>query len=370
MKHRLNRIRSTGFTLIELLVVIAIIAVLIALLLPAIQQAREAARRSQCKNNLKQLALAMHNYEGTYGVFPFSSAQHYRDDLMGFSPQARLLPYLDQANLQNLLDFSQHGFKGAWNNQLPNPLFEQAFATPIAVFLCPTDPSPSQTIGFQGHRYGRNNYMMSSGSGRGSHYDIRWRPDGIVFEHSNIRMRDITDGTSNTVMMSESIRSIGDDMTLPAGTTPPYPYQYTLNGSTGVNSAKLSVPGMEGSGAWSAFTASVNGENIIFNPDLNQVWPELTGWRGATSNAMRGRGISWAHPGSLNCLTNGYTPPNSRIPDIVIHMNGFFGPRSFHSGGANVAMCDGSVRFLSQSIDTELHRNLHSRDGGEVIGEF
>src|ERR1700709_2477916 len=95
----LTRNRRTGFTLIELLVVIAIIAVLIALLLPAVQQAREAARRSQCKNNLKQLGLAMHNYHDTYKVFPTASGGN------GFSPHARILPYVDQAPLYGTLNF-------------------------------------------------------------------------------------------------------------------------------------------------------------------------------------------------------------------------------------------------------------------------
>ena len=86
---------------------IAIIAILISLLLPAVQQAREAARRTQCKNNLKQFGLALHNYEGTFGVYPMTNAQNYRPNAQGFSPQARLLPYMEQANLQNLLDFTQ-----------------------------------------------------------------------------------------------------------------------------------------------------------------------------------------------------------------------------------------------------------------------
>ena len=133
--------RNKGFTLIELLVVIAIIAILIALLLPAVQQAREAARRTQCKNNLKQFGLALHNYEGAFGVFPMTNAQNYRPNTQGFSAQARLLPYMEQANLQNLLDFTDYGFSGPFSALVPNPRFAAAFATPLQVMLCPSDPA-------------------------------------------------------------------------------------------------------------------------------------------------------------------------------------------------------------------------------------
>jgi len=358
--------RGRGFTLIELLVVIAIIAVLIALLLPAVQQAREAARRTQCKNNLKQLGLALHNYEATFSVFPMTNAQNYLPNTQGFSPQARLLPYMEQANLQNLLDFAQPAFTGPFNALVPNPLFAAAFANPIPMFLCPSDPAPVQNTGAGGAVYSGINYMLSYGSGTSGNYDLRWRTDGIVYENSNARMGDVTDGTSNTVFASESVRSSGADIALPAGTTPQFPYQYTLNGSTGVSAGLQSVQGLAAStGNWT------NGPNgVISNPDLASIWPSMTNWRGASSAALRGRGTSWAHSGAISTLTNGYTTPNNRIPDLVTHFTGFFGPRSYHTGGADVLFGDGTVRFLSNSIDAMLHRSIHSRNGGEVVGGF
>ena len=363
--HRSRRAR--GFTLIELLVVIAIIAVLIALLLPAVQQARESARKTQCKNNLKQLGLALHNYESTFTRFPMTNAQNYQPNVQGFSPQARLLPYMDQASLQGVLDFEQPAFTGPFNNLVPNPLFLQVFAKPLQMMLCPSDPAPSQTAGAGGAIYGGNNYMMSYGSGTGANYDLRWRTDGIVYENSNATFGDITDGASNTVFMSESVRSVGADVTIPAGTLPKFPYQLTMNGSSGVSAALQAVQGLASSGgAWSSF--SVGG--VIQNPDLNTVWPTMSNWRGSSSAALRGRGVSWAASGALCTLTNGYTTPNSRIPDIVTHFTGFFGPRSYHIGGAHVLLGDGTVRFLSDNIDATTHRNLHSRAGGEHIGEF
>lgn len=357
-----------GFTLIELLVVIAIIAILISLLLPAVQQSREAARRSQCKNNLKQLGLALHNYEGSLKTYPMTNAQNYLPNVQGFSPQARLLPYMEQTNLQKLLDFTKPAFTGPFNNLVPNPQFATAFATPVPFFLCPSDTAPAQSQGAGGIIYGGNNYMMSYGSGTGANYDLRWRTDGIVYENSSARISDVVDGTSNTVFMSESVRSVGADFTLPAGALPPAPYQATLNGSSGVSAALQPVQGLAPSGGpWTSF---VNSSGVIANPNLSAVWPVMTNWRGASSAALRGRGVSWAASGALNTLTNGYTTPNSRIPDVVTHFTGFFAPRSYHAGGASVLMGDGAVRFLSNSINVAVHRGLHSRDGREVLGEF
>lgn len=358
--------RLRGFTLIELLVVIAIIAVLIALLLPAVQQAREAARRTQCKNNLKQFGLAMHNYESSFGKFPMASAQLSASQ--GFSPQARLLPYFDQANLQSLLDFTQPAFTGPYNALIPNPAFVTAFATPLQIMVCPSDSAPTQTAGYGGYIYAGTNYMVSFGSATGTNYDLRWQTDGVVYENSNVGFNRITDGTSQTVIMSEAIRSVGPTITLPAGTLPQFNYRLTLNGSTGVNSALQPVQGLAPTGA--AWTPYANSAGMIANPNLSTVWPMMTTWRGPADGTMRGRGVSWAHSGALSTLTNGYNTPNSRIPDVVTHFTGFFGPRSMHSGGVNVLMGDGTVHFLSDNIDATLHRNLHSCAGGEAVSSF
>ncbi len=356
-----------GFTLIELLVVIAIIAILVSLLLPAVQQAREAARRTQCRNNLKQFGLALHNYESSFTVYPMTNAQNYLPNTQGFSAQARLLPYFDQAVLQSQLDFAQPAFTGPFNNLVPNPQFAAAFATPIAMLLCPSDPAPTQNAGAGGAVYAGINYMISMGSGTKTNYDLRWKTDGICYENSNTRPKDFTDGTSNTVVMSETVRSEGADVTLTAGTLPKFPYQKTLNGSSGISATLNATPGLTAGGAWSPFA---DGLGMNSNPDLNVVWPTLTSWRGAASAALRGRGTSWAHSGAISTMTNGYTTPNSKIPDIVTHFTGFFAPRSYHVGGANCLFGDGAVRFLGDNIDATLHRGLHSRDGGEVIGEF
>jgi hypothetical protein len=305
----------------------------------------------------------LHIYHDTFTAFPMANAQNYLPNAHGFSPQARLLPYIEQANLQDTLDFSQPAFTGPWNALVPNPLFAKAFATRLSVALCPSDPAAVQNVGAGGSQYAGINYMVSFGSGTGANYDLRWRTDGVVYEDSGVAFSSVTDGTSNTVFMSETVRSVGPDFTLSAGMLPKSPYQATLNGSSGVSANLQTVPGLAATGSgWN------NGSNgVIENPDLSTIWPMKTSWRGASSAALRGRGTSWAHSGAMSTLSNGYSPPNSRIPDIVIHFTGFFAPRSFHSGGALEMMGDGSVRFVSETIDAAVHRGLHSSNGGEAV---
>ena len=370
MSKSLNPVRPIrkrkAFTLVELLVVIAIIGILVGLLLPAVQAAREAARRMQCSNNIRQLALAMHNYESAYRKFPMQGTVD-----VDFSVQARLLPYVEQSNIHNMLDYTKPAFTGPFNAKVPNPHFVNAFSQSVPFFLCPSDPAPNVsvlTVAGVNYSYGAINYMVSYGSGTNTNYDLRWTTDGIVFQNSKQGFQSITDGASNTIILSETVRSVGDDVTLPVGQVPKFPYQLTLNGSSGVSSALNATPGLRATGGgWSGY---VNSSGMITNPNLSLFWNTFNSWRGGTSPALRGRGISWAFNGSINSLTNGYQPPNSRIPDLVTHHTGFFGPRSFHSGGANVAKADGSVELLANSIDAGICRALHSCNGGEVIGEY
>lgn len=358
--------RCNAFTLVELLVVIAIIGMLIGMLLPAVQAAREAARRMQCSNHLRQLSLAMLNYESNYRCFPMAGAVD-----ADFSVQARLLPYTEQVALHDSLDYSLPAFSGPFNAKVPHPRFVTAFATPLPVFLCPSDPAPAVTsvqVDAQVFQYGGLNYMVSYGSGTGKNYDLRWPTDGIVYQRSHTSFAQITDGSSQTVLLSESIRSVGDDMQMPAGTSPRFPYQYTLNGSNGVSSALHTTAGLQATGApWNAY---IDVAGMIHNPQLEDHWATFTNWRGGSSPALRGRGVSWAFSGAICSLTNGYHAPNSRIPDVVTHFTGFFAPRSFHRGGANVALADGSVKLVSDHIDTAILRALHSSNGGEVIGDY
>jgi prepilin-type N-terminal cleavage/methylation domain-containing protein/prepilin-type processing-associated H-X9-DG protein len=352
-----------AFTLVELLVVIAIIGVMVGLLLPAVQSAREAARRMSCSNNLRQLGLAVHNYESAYRVLPRAGTLD-----ADFSVQARILPFVEQSGLYESLDFSVPAFSGPFNAKVPHPKLIEAFATPIGTFLCPSDPTPavtSMTVSGTEYRYGGLNYFASYGSATEQHYDLRWQTDGPFHTVNGVGFESILDGLSNTVLMSESVRSFGADMTLPAGETPAFPYAYTLNGSTGVSSAREASQGMRATGgAWTSF---VNGSGLITNPEVSGFWQTFTSWRGGASPALRGRGASWGFSGGINSLINGYHSPNNRIPDVVTHFTGYFAPRSYHTGGAHLLMADGSIKFLTDSIDTEMHRAIHSCNGSEVI---
>jgi prepilin-type N-terminal cleavage/methylation domain-containing protein len=188
---------SRGFTLIELLVVIAIIAILIALLLPAVQQAREAARRTQCKNNLKQLGLAMHNYHDTYGSLPIADVNGASTPV---SAHARLLPYIEQSSLYALVDFNVP------YNHVNNTV---ARNTELQAFRCPSDPTT-----LPGSIGGRNNYYWNAGNvvvmysaGAAGQPDT----NGIVFHNRKIRFNDITDGLSNSAAMAEKLTGDGNN---------------------------------------------------------------------------------------------------------------------------------------------------------------
>lgn len=350
---------NRGFSLVEVLTVIAIIGVLSGLLLPAVQSAREAARRMSCSNNLRQFGLALLNYESSRGHFPPTDIR--TGTTAGWSLHARLLPYAEQDAIASRLDFSQTPFTGATfaTVNTPNPAFAALFATPIPMLLCPSDPAPHvQPSG--ANAFGGNNYMVSFGSatadGAGKYsWKFNEPTDGIVYENSKVRVRNITDGLSKTAIASEAVRSIGTDTTFPAGSSPPFPYQYTANASAthGWNPTSLK-------------TGSMTNPTTQEADDLVNRWTELTEWRGAGNTAMRGRGLSWACTTAGNSLTNGFLTPNSRIPDYVVHWSGFFGPKSYHKRGANVLFCDGRVVLLGDQIDPTIHRSLHSIHGGEV----
>ncbi|WP_278469877.1 DUF1559 domain-containing protein [Gimesia maris] len=340
--------RKQGFTLIELLVVIAIIAILIALLLPAVQQAREAARRSQCKNNMKQFGLAMHNYNDAHGTFPpgyitktpcsssavWSACNQGELGIYGWG--TFVLPYIDQAPLYNLLNAGS----ATLDQNLANATVRQALQQPMAVFLCPSDPGPNLndyvsssnnynftvTDGTTSYQIARSDYVMVANAWDSTTppvYATQYGPaHGIGFANSSIRFRDITDGSSNTILVGERA--------------------YVYKGNNKVGGANAI-----------GFSASNNTQS--------------------SSYARKGNGIA-----VIGLTYNGINAIAGAEHDV----RGF---SSNHVGGAHFVFCDGSVHFLSENIDykkgsvssaTHLEdinstfQRLAVRDDGQVVGEY
>ena len=337
----LVRSRHRGFTLIELLVVIAIIAVLIALLLPAVQQAREAARRTQCKNHLKQLGLALHNYASDTGVLPPSAAVSLSVSATGnngsWSIHGRLLPFLDQANVYNGVDLSI-----AWDNQL------SISGKKVPIFSCPSDPK-SDTVRDPGGgkaklyptTYGFNFgtwFVFDPTNGRGG--------DGAFYPNSNITLGAFLDGTSNTMLASEVKAWTPYHRNVPPGST-------AVPGSASVVSGYMTASGGDakdtGHTEWPDGRIHHAGFTTALNPNTR-----------------------------VSCVISGKTYPECDYNSWQEGKNGSAGSptyaaitaRSFHTGVVQAAMMDGSVKSISENIDIIVWRALGTRAGGEVVGEF
>jgi prepilin-type N-terminal cleavage/methylation domain-containing protein len=353
--------RHRGFTLIELLVVIAIIAILIALLLPAVQQAREAARRTQCRNNLKQIGLALHNYESAHSMLP--GVYSYGNATTGqFSVQAQLLPYMDQAALHHLIDFRLRLQIGCCPGDVNPPLIN-VVRTTLPIFLCPSDPGPATfqvvsgtTGGATGatFTYAGTNYHVNQGTGLGTNYDGRVPTDGLVWTNSKVRFSDIIDGLSNTAAFSESIFGF-PAQTVSAPTNHLERRRSYINVACfwASNTAPPATPGLA---------------NGYRPPDDPAQFEAATvaisrGWSGQ-------RGAGWISGREYWTAYHHYHNPNSNVPDMGTCGWGIFAARSYHVGGVHTLMCDGSVRFVSENIDLRTWRAAGTRAGGEVLGDF
>ncbi len=327
--------RRPGFTLIELLVVIAIIAVLIALLLPAVQAAREAARRAQCTSNLKQLGLALHNYESSWNGFPVGFLYAYKGVLPNSSPSqyrwsvlAQMSSYLEQSNVFNAINFNfPIAHMPTSSGALFWPYFEcntTAMATQVALFLCPSDGAPPPAVGS-----GPTNYAFCAGSGING--GDATSADGPFILGPSIRVAAITDGTSGTVAASEQLLGIAGPYSQPSPTPVPAPLNRAM--------ARLAAGPLTDSGCASA----------------------SDGW-------LLNRGSSWWDGNYQNALYNHYLTPNAGRPDCIVYHNpGWKAARSLHPGGVNVLFCDGHVAFVKETVNPATWRAISTRAGGETV---
>jgi len=369
MSVRLFRPRKRGFTLIELLVVIAIIAVLIALLLPAVQAAREAARRSQCTNNMKQIGIAMHNYHTANDTFAMAYAT---TSLTGgiystwgtWSPHALMLGYLEQSQVYNTCNFNvinKDNGNGAAMNWT-------AYAARIATFLCPSSPLPignNDTFNGTGRRTG-NNYFASVGSSlrffgiraNGVHLNNR----GPTAGDPQIGIRDITDGTSNTIAFGEWRIGDFDESKLSI--------QDVINGSGGAGVA------WPGNTVQFVMPFGGTGPGAPLQTWLTQCAAQApsTAKAGNWQGNMSYLGTDWAQGMFGYSLGNVLQPPNPPYPNCRTcswqgdwDCEGMYGLSSFHPGGANILMADGSVKFLKSSTAPMIVWSIGSRGQGEVV---
>ena len=341
-EFRRDRSVQSGFTLIELLVVIAIIAILVALLLPAVQQAREAARRTQCINHLKQIALAMHNYESANNTLPPSMAViPSLTTNASWSIHGRLLPYVEQVNLYSQIDLSR-----SWGS------FPVISNFRVPVYVCPSDPKSDRArdtgtngIFLMPTCYGFNFgtwLIFNPATGAGG--------DGICFPNSRIRMADITDGTSNTLMASEVhawtayTRNGGP----PSTAVPNDAATVAVYAATGIKDRILPAT-KDGTGhtEWANGHSHHSGFTTTLVPNSNVVFIDNGVIYNNTDYASRQEG---SHTTSVS-----YSALNSR---------------SYHTGIVQSALCDGSVRVFSSNMSLPVWRSLGTRGNGEVVGEF
>ena len=331
--------RRAAFTLVELLVVIAIIGILVALVLPAVQAAREAGRRMQCTNNLKQIGLALHNYHSLHDKFP---PGRFVNPIDGqgrcFSAYAHLLPFLEADTL-----YSQINFNANPEDAINAVALEQT----IPFFLCPSDMYRKLQGNSAVHNYPLNTgttYPLSTRNQFGTPVT------GVFFENSTVGFKDLLDGSSQTVCIAETVKSEGGPST------------------------------WDGVSKTNGFVLTSGNDNLFNGPPLTNYASQC---HGSGLLLQQTRGSRWLYGAPGHSMYNHMRAPNDRdvdcrggIPHSIktdalwreLSLN--VAARSRHPGGANALFCDGHVQFVPNSIDLPTWKALGSRDSGDVPGAF
>lgn len=313
-----------GFTLVELLVVIAIIGVLVSLLLPAVQAARESARRSSCSNNMKQMALGTIEYEDSFKTLPFGNLGGAAFTA-GFSTHARILPYIDQDNVYQMIDF-----RVAWNTVNNDP----ARLITVPVFICPSDRNRlPPTLGGRNNYYGNCGTTVLAGAKPTNVADVNYNipENNGVFQRDKInKLADVLDGTSHTAMFSEKTTGDGDNTQIDPKSDTFQPGTHPLDADesyTQCNACNITTTATQG-------YSNVGAPWIQAYHSTTQYYHHLP-------------------PNGRSCMY-----PPGRISTTA---------NSWHRGGVYSAMCDGSVRYHTDTIDIKVWRGMGTRAGGEAI---
>ncbi len=341
--------KSDAFTLVELLVVIAIIGMLVGLLLPAVQRTRESARKMFCANNMRQTGTAILNYESQMKHFPGMGSS--QKEMCGFSVQAKILPFMEQDGVNYLIDYSHPPLSGTKGNMKLNPAQENAASVKISSYLCPSDGENPVFTEYQLTGAGRGatlngtNFMVVVGSGKGTSYDMRYPTDALFYCESKVTFGMISDGSSNTLMLLESLLGNHQD----SDENPVVGRQVGLNSSLKGNDQTAGFPG-------------------VLSPTENQ----LRSYGEDASKFQGNRGSSWILGRSLFTGALTAAPPNPKFPDsagVSSQQTGFYFARSAHSGGVNGTTADGACRFFSDGMERSIFQAMGSRNGNETISE-